>query len=169
MPLPLFDGGNYLLNQNAPEVSKMIQETRDNLSIGGSEIAVPPPGPDGNPYLFIFVGPTAEHRGSAFRLHMATSDGVELPNDAKVVVESFYKSGSERQTIFEGEYGQFQAIADQSDADSTLSVQRRVESGEDYFIRIEVSVAEGLAIPDTNAVGSDFDLDIVKLWWNESA
>mgnify|MGYP003325079671 FL=1 len=100
---------------------------------------------------------------------MATSDGVELPNDAKVVVESFYKSGSERQTIFEGEYGQFQAIADQSDADSTLSVQRRVESGEDYFIRIEVSVAEGLAIPDTNAVGSDFDLDIVKIWWNESA
>jgi len=169
MPLPLFDGGNHLLNQNGPEVSKLIQETRDGMAVGGWEIAVPPPGPDGNPYLFIFIGPTSEHRGSAFKLHMGSKDGSELPADAKVLVESFYKLGSERQTIFEGEYGQFQIIADQSDANSTLSAQKRVESGEDYLVRVEVSVPEGGAVPDPNAAGSDFDLDIVKIWWNETA
>ncbi len=169
MPLPLYGNANYVLDQDCPEVTRFIQETRDGMAVGGWELAVPEPGPDGNPFLFIFVGPTAEHRGSAVRLHMATKDGGPAPDDAQVLIESFYKTGSERQTVFAGPYGEFSAIADQDDPDSTLSAQRRVEAGEDYLVRVEVAVAEGGAVPDPTAPGSGFRIDCVKLWWNESA
>ena len=169
MPLPLYGSANHVLDQDSPEVTRFIQESRDGMAVGGWELAVPEPGPDGNPFLFIFVGPTAEHRGSGLRLLMAAKDGGELPDDAQVLVESSYKSGSERQTIFAGSYGEFKAIPDQSDPDATLSAQRRVESGEDYFVRVEVSAPEGGPVPDPTASGSSFHLDCVKLWWNESA
>ena len=169
MPLPLYGNANYVLDQDCPEVTRLIQETRDGMAVGGWELAVPEPGPDGNPFLFIFVGPTAEHRGSGLRLRMSTKGGGAAPDDAQVLIESFYKSGSERQTIYSGSYGEFSAIADQDDPDSTLSAQRRVEAGEDYLVRIEVSTPEGGAVPDPTAPGSGFRIDCVKLWWNESA
>ena len=169
MPLPLFEGTNHVLTQDSPEVTRFLQESRDGMAVGGWELAVPPPGPDGNPFLFIFVGPTAEHRGSGLRLTMAAQGGEELPDTAQVLVESFYKSGSERQTIFAGEYGQFRAIPNQEDPDASLSAQRRVESGEDYLVRVEVSVPEGGPAPDPLAKGAGFHIDCVKLWWNESA
>ena len=115
MPLPLYDGANHVLDENSPEITRFIQETRDGMAVGGWELAVPEPGPDGNPFLFIFVGPTAEHRGSGLRLHMAAADGSAIPDTAQVLVESFYKTGSERQTIFAGEYGEFSGIANQED------------------------------------------------------
>ena len=86
-----------------------------------------------------------------------------------MLVESFYKTGSERQTIFAGEYGEFSGIADQNDPDATLSAQRRVESGEDYLVRVEVSAPEGGPVPDPTAAGSGFHIDCVKIWWTESA
>ena len=169
MPLPLYDGANHVLDQDSPEITRFIQETRDGMAVGGWELAVPQPGPDGNPFLFIFVGPTAEHRGSGLRLHMASTDGGAIPDTAQVLVESFYKSGSERQAIFAGEYGEFSAIANQEDPDASLSAQRRVESGEDYLVRVKVSVPEGGPAPDPTAAGSDFHIDCVKIWWTESA
>ena len=169
MALPLYDGANYVLDQDCPEVTRIIQESRDGMAVGGWELAVPEPGPDGNPFLFIFVGPTAEHRGSAVRLRMSAAGGGALPDDAQVLIESFYKTGSERQTIFAGAYSEFSAIADQDDPDATLSAQRRVEAGEDYLVRVEVSAPEGGAVPDPSAAGSGFRIDCVKLWWNESA
>lgn len=169
MPLPLFDNANHHLDQDSPEVTRIIQETRDGMAVGGWELAVPPPGPDGNPYLFVFVGPTGEHRGSALRLRMAASGGAALPDDAQVTVESFYQSGSERQTIFSGPYGQFSAIPDQEDPEATLSAQRRVEAGEDYLVRVEVAAPEGGPAPDPTASASGFHLDCVKIWWSESA
>ena len=153
MPLPLYDGANHVLDQDSPEITRFIQETRDGMAVGGWELAVPEPGPDGNPFLFIFVGPTAEHRGSGLRLHMAASDGSAVPDTAQVLVESFYKTGSERQTIFAGEYGEFSAIANQEDPDASLSAQRRVESGEDYLVRVEVSAPEGGPVPGPDGGG----------------
>ena len=169
MPLPLYDGANHVLDEDSPDITRLIQETRDGMAVGGWEMAVPEPGPDGNPFLFIFVGPTAEHRGSGLRLHMAAADGGAIPDTAQVLVESFYKTGSERQTIFAGEYGEFSAIANQKDPDASLSAQRRVESGEDYLVRVEVSVPAGGPVPDPTAAGSDFHIDCVKIWWTESA
>ena len=169
MPLPLFDNANHVLDQDSEEITRYIQETRDGMAVGGWELAVPPPGPDGNPYLFVFVGPTAEHRGSAVRLRMAAKGGGDVPDDAQVLIESMYKSGSERQTIYSGAYGAFSAIADQGDPAATLSAQRRVEAGEDYLVRVEVAVAEGGPEPNPTAAGSGFRLDCVKIWWSESA
>lgn len=169
MPLPLFGNANHMLDENSAEITRYIQETRDGQAVGGWELAVPPPGPDGSPYLFVFVGPTAEHRGSGLRLRMASKDGVDIPDDAQVMMESFYKTGSERQTIYSGAYGEFSGIADQNDPDATLSAQRRVEAGEDYFVRVEVAVPEGGAVPDPTASGSGFHMDCVKIWWSESA
>ncbi|MDE2969549.1 MAG: hypothetical protein OXT51_05550 [Chloroflexota bacterium] len=169
MPLPLYSSANHVLDQDSPEVTRIIQESRDGAAVGGWELAVPEPGPDGNPFLFIFVGPTAEHRGSAVRLHMAAKGGGSAPDDAQVLIQSFYKTGSERQTIYAGAYGDFSGIADQDDPDSTLSAQRRVEAGEDYLVRVEVSAPEGGPVPDPTAAGSSFRIDCVKLWWNESA
>ena len=169
MPLPLFDGCNHVLDQNALEVSRVVQETRGGTAVAGWELAVPPPGPDGAPFMLIFVGPTAEHRCSAFRLHMMAADGGELPGDATVLVESYYKSGSERQTIFTGEYRQFLAIPDQNAPDSALAVQKRVEAGEDYLVRVEVTVPEDSSPPDPTAADSSFALECVKIWWNETA
>ena len=100
MPLPLYNGANHVLDQNSLEITRFIQETRDGMAVGGWELAVPEPGPDGNPFLFIFVGPTSEHRGSALRLHMAAKGGAAVPDDAQVLIESLYKSGSERQAIY---------------------------------------------------------------------
>ena len=85
---------------------------------------------------------------------MAATDSSAIPDTAQVLVESFYKSGLERQTIFAGEYGEFSAITNQDDPDASLSAQRRVESGEDYLVRVEVSVPEGGPVPDPTAAGS---------------
>jgi hypothetical protein len=116
---------------------------------------VPDPGADGVPFLFIFVGPTSEHRGSQLRMEMKGT-----PDTAMVKIESLYKSGSERATIFEGPYS---AVRDGTGA------QKRVEAGQDYFIRVQVTVPEGLADPDPAADESHFELECVKLWWNETA
>ena len=169
MPLPLYGSANHVLDQDSEEVTRYIQESRDGMAVGGWELAVPEPGPDGNPFLFIFVGPTAEHRGSGLRLQMAAKDGSPMPDNAQVHIESFYKTGSERQTIYAGAYGQFSSIPDQSDPDATLSAQRRVEAGEDYLVRVEVSAPEGGPEPDPTAPGSSFHIDCVKIWWSESA
>lgn len=169
MPLPLYDGGNYKLRRESPELQKEYQESRNGAAVGGWELRVPERGPDGVPYQFIFVGPTSEHRGSAVRLKMMAKGGGEAPGNALVRVESFYKTGSERTVIFEGQYQQFSAIPDQSAPNAAVAAQVRAEAGEDYFIRVEVAVPGGSPPPDPAADDSFFELDCVKLWWNETA
>jgi hypothetical protein len=167
--LPLYTDGNYQLRRESPELYREYQETRDGDAVGGWELHVPERGADGFPYQFIFPGPTSEHRGSAIRLKMIAKGGGEVPGDSRVLIESFYKSGSERAVIFEGEYEQFRAIPDQHAPDAALSAQNRAEPGEDYYIRIEVTVPGGSPAPDPTADDSYFELDCVKLWWNETA
>lgn len=168
MTLPLFDEGNYKLMRESPEFQREYREIRDGQAVGGWELRVPDRGPDGVPYQFIFVGPTSEHRGNAIRLKMVDRDGGELAGDARVLVESFYRTGSERTVIFEGSYEQFQA-ADQDGPEAAIAVQRRAEAGENYAIRVEVTSLGESPVPDPSADESYFELECVKLWWNETA
>jgi hypothetical protein len=121
------------------------------------------------PYQIIFVGPTPEHRGSAIRLHMVTADGDELPDDAEVLLETSYKTGSERTVMFQGIYGQFKAIPDQHAPNAAVALQKRAEAGEDYLVRLTVTLPVGGLQPDPTAGGSFFELECVKLWWQETA
>ena len=169
MTLPLFDGSNYTLTPESPETARVFEERSDGSVTAGWEMLVPPPGPDGSPYQYIFVGPTAEHRGTSIRLTMVTRDGDALSGGARVTLETYYKSGEERTVIYEGEYARFLEVPDQQDPGSALSAQRRAEAGEDYVIRLLVTAPEGDAVPDAGATGSRFELECVKLWWNETA
>ena len=69
MELALFDGCNYTLRRESLEMHREFTQHDQGQVTAGWEMVVPPPGPDGVPYQFIFVGPTPEHRGSAIRLH----------------------------------------------------------------------------------------------------
>ncbi|MBM3947287.1 MAG: hypothetical protein FJ315_07845 [SAR202 cluster bacterium] len=169
MALPLYDGANYQLRRESPELHREFQESRDGKLVAGWELRVPDRGPDGVPYQFIFVGPTQEHRGSAIRLRMMAKGGGEPDDSAAVTVESYYKSGSERVVIFSGTYGQFRRIPDQHAANAAVAAQVRSEAGEDYVIRVAVACPDGGPRPDPVADDSYFELDCVKLWWNETA
>jgi len=155
MTLPFFTDANYILTRESPECQGEFREREDGMVTVGWELRVPEPGPDGVPFLFIFVGPTSEHCGSAFRLGMKGA-----PDSASVLVHCFYKTGSERSVIFEGRYG---------DLEEAVGVQRRVEAGQDYVIRVGVTVPGGGPEPDPAAEESFFELECVKLWWNETA
>ena len=165
----LYDDFNYVLRRESPETEREFVRNELGTVTCGWEIMVPPPGPDGVPYQLIFVGPTSEHRGSAIRLQLAAKDGGEVSGDADVLLETYYKSGEERTVMFQGKYGEFKEIPDQRAPDAALAVQKRAEAGEDYVIRLAVTVTEGEPQPDPAAIGSYFELECVKLWWNETA
>jgi hypothetical protein len=167
--MELFDGCNYTLMRESPETSREFEHSEQGKVTAGWEMWVPPPGPDGAPYQFIFVGPTSEHRGSAIRLCMVTEDGDEMVDEAEVCLETFYKTGEEHTVIFQGTYGQFKAIPDQYADNAAVAVQRRAEAGEDYIIRLAVTVPAGSPRPDPTADEAFFEVECVKLWWNETA
>ena len=95
--------------------------------------------------------------------------GGEVPDDADVLLETYYKSGAERTVIFQGKYGQFKTIPDQHAPNAAVAVQKRAEAGEDYVIRLAVTVPPGGPAPDPSADDSFFELECVKLWWHETA
>jgi hypothetical protein len=169
MGLGLFDGCNYTLRREALETQREFTQRDQGNITAGWEMFVPPPGPDGVPYQIIFVGPTPEHRGSAIRLHMVTRDGGNIPDDAEVLLETCYKTGVERTIMFQGTYGQFRSIPDQHAPNAAVALQKRAEAGEDYIIRLAVTVPEDGPQPDPTADESFFELECVKLWWHETA
>lgn len=169
MDLPLFDGTNYTLTRESPETVREFVEDHEGKVTAGWEMRVPGRGPDGVPYLMIFVGPTREYRGSAIRLRIVAKDGSELPAGADVRLETYHKSGGERSIIFQGTYGEFQAIPDQHAPNAALAAQKRAEAGEDYIIRLSVTGAAGGPEPDPAADDTFFEVECVKLWWNETA
>ncbi len=168
MTLPLFADANYTLCRESPELYGEFREVQDGVVWCGWELRVPERGPDGVPFQIIFVGPTGEHRGTALRLHLEGQGG-DVPAGATVRVESYYKSGSERVVIYEGPYGAFAGIADQQAPEAALGVQQRAEAGEDYVVRVAVASPAGAPEPDPASEGSWFELECVKLWWNETA
>ena len=165
----LFDEYNYTLTRESPETRGEFENSESGSVTAGWEMLSPPAGPDGVPYQLIFVGPTAEHRGTAIRLKVAAKGGGEVSDDADVLLETFYRTGEERTVMFQGKYGLFREIPDQEADNAALSLQKRAEAGEDYVIRLGVTVPEGTSPPDTAANASYFQLECVKLWWNESA
>ena len=169
MTLPLYEDFNYTLTRESLETRREFQETKDGRVSTGWEILVPPPGPDGVPYQLIFVGPTSEHRGCALRLCLVDQQGGAVDDDAEVLLETYYKTGEERTVMFQGRYGDFKQIPDQRAADAAVAVQKRAESGEDYVIRLGVTIPESGPAPDLEANDSYFELECVKLWWNETA
>jgi hypothetical protein len=169
MGLALFDGCNYVLRRESPETQcEFVQHGQGKVTTGW-EMMVPPPGPDGVPYQIIFVGPTPEHRGSAIRLSMVTTDDATMPEEAEVLLETYYKTGTERTVMFQGIYKQFKAIPDQHAANAAVALQKRAEAGEDYVIRLTVTVPADGPQPDPTADKSFFELECVKLWWQETA
>ena len=169
MTLPLYEDFNYTLTRGSLETRGEFQEAGEGTVSVGWEILVPPPGPDGVPYQLIFVGPTSEHRGCAMRLRLVDGQGAPVSDDAEVMLETYYRTGSERTVMFQGRYGDFAGITDQQAPDAALAVQKRAESGEDYVIRFGVTLPEGSPLPDPEADESYFELECVKLWWNETA
>jgi hypothetical protein len=71
--------------------------------------------------------------------------------------------------MFQGTYGQFKAILDQRAPNAAVALQRRAEAGEDYVIRLTVTVPADGSQPDPTADASFFELECVKLWWQETA
>jgi hypothetical protein len=167
--MELFDGCNYTLMRESPETSRAFEHSEQDKVTVGWEMWVPPPGPDGAPYQFIFVGPTSAHRGSAIRLSMVTEDGEEVADEAEVRLETSYKTGEEHTVIFQGTYRQFKAIPDQYADNAAVAVQRRAEAGEDYVIRLAITVPADGPRPAPMADDSFFEVECVKLWWNETA
>lgn len=168
MALPLYQDSNYQLTRESPETVGEFVERHEGAITAGWEMRVPARGPDGVPFLMILVGPDTDHRGVAIRLHMAAKGGA-VPDDAVVRLETYHESGAERTVAFEGTYGEFARIADQHAPDAAVSVHERAEAGEDYIIRLGVTVPEGGPEPVPAAFESYFELDCTKLWWFESA
>jgi hypothetical protein len=90
-----------------------------------------------------------------------------MPDEAEVLLETYHKSGAERTVMFRGTYQQFKSIPDQHAPNAAIALQKRDEAGEDYVIRLTVS-AEGPQ-PDPTADEYFFELECVKLWWQETA
>jgi hypothetical protein len=135
----------------------------------GWELRVPEREPDGFPYQIIFVGPTAEHRGSAIRLGLASKDGGEVAAEAEVVLETCHETGTARQVIFQGKYKQFREIPDQHAANAAVAVQQRVVAQDRYVIRLTVTVPARTPLPDPAAEASFFELECFKHVLNVTA
>ena len=168
-PLPLYSDFNYVLNRDVLETAGAFTH-RDNGTVSvGWDMLVPEREADGFPYQIIFVGPTAEHRGSAIRLRLVTSNGAEVADDAQVSLETAHESGADQQIIFQGTYQQFGEIADQHAPNAAVTVQRRVVAQDRYRIRLRITVPVGSPQPDPDADGSFFELECFKHILNVTA
>ena len=156
MTLPLFDNSNYKLTNDSEEIIRRTVDKEDGKIAAAWHMRVPNAGQDGVPFKIIFAGPNFEQRGSAFRIHLVTTNNENVSGDAEVVVETSLDSGQDRKTIFEGTYQQFTSIPDQRAFDAAIAIQQRSEVGKDHIISLKVSVAEGAAEPDLSAEGTFF-------------
>ena len=158
-----------MITRYAPETLREFVRSKDGKVTAGWEMRVPEREPDGFPYQIIFVGPTAEHRGSAIRLRLVNKDGSEVSDAAEVLLETCHESGADRQVIFQGTYRQFKEIADQQAPNAAVAVQRRAVAQDHYVISLSVTVPAGAAQPDPEADKSFFELECFKHVLNVTA
>lgn len=167
--LPLYPDFNYVISRDALETSREFTHYGHGQVTTGWEMRVPEREADGFPYQIIFVGPTAEHRGSALRLRLASKNGGEISDAAEVVLETCHESGADRQVIFQGTYGQFTGIPDQYAPNAAVAVQRRTVAQDCYLIHLSVTVPSGTVQPDPTADESFFELECFKHVLNVTA
>jgi len=167
--LSLYRDFNYVITRDSPEMLREFVQRENGKVTAGWEMRVPEREPDGFPYQIIFVGPTAEHRGSAIRLRLTIRDGGEVPDDADVLLETFHATGAERQVIFTGKYKQFREIPDQLAPNAAMAVQQRVVAQDRYVMRLAVTVPAGAPPPDPAADASFFALECFKHVLNVTA
>jgi hypothetical protein len=167
--LPLYPDFNYTITRDSPEVVREFVTTENGKAVAGWEMRTPEREPGGFPCQIIFAGPTAEHRGSAIRLSLKCADGISLPDDAGVTIETMSDRGTDRQSIFAGKYRDFARLGDQHAPDAAIAAQRRAVANDRYIIRLTVSVASGGTTPDPAAADSFFELECFKHWVNVTA
>ncbi len=167
--LPLYSDFNYVLTRDALETCGTFTRSENGTVQIGWEMQVPEREPDGFPYQIIFVGPTAEHRGSAIRLRLVTRDGSEVADETEVRLESAHENGTDRQVIFQGKYRQFKEIEDQHAPNAAVAMQRRVVAQDRYCIRLLVTAPQGAPQPDLDAENSFFELECFKHVLNVTA
>jgi alkanesulfonate monooxygenase SsuD/methylene tetrahydromethanopterin reductase-like flavin-dependent oxidoreductase (luciferase family) len=160
--LPLYSDFNYVITRDAPETLRTFTIRENGVITVGWEMRVPEREADGFPYQIIFVGPTAEHRGGAIRLHLASKNGGEVFPDAEVVLETSHESSADRQVIFRGKYRQFTEIPDQHAPNAAVALQQRVVAQDRYVIRLSISVPVRSSQPDLDADDSYFELECFK-------
>jgi alkanesulfonate monooxygenase SsuD/methylene tetrahydromethanopterin reductase-like flavin-dependent oxidoreductase (luciferase family) len=167
--LPLYSDFNYVLTRDVLETVGAFTHRENGTVSVGWDMLVPEREADGFPYQIIFVGPTAEHRGSAIRLRLVTNNGAEVTDEAKIRLEASHESGTDQQVIFQGTYRQFKDIADQHAPNAAVAAQRRVVAQDRYVIRLRVTVSEGSPQPDPEAEDSYFELECFKHVLNVTA
>lgn len=167
--LPLYRDFNYVLTREAQETLREFLHTENGQITAGWDMQVPEREADGFPYQIIFVGPTAEHRGSAIRLCLTTTDGGEVSDEAEVLLETYPHPGANRQVIFQGTYRQFKETPDQYAPNAAVAVQQRAVAEDRYVIRLSVTVPTGTARPDPTAEDSFFELECFKHLLNVTA
>ncbi len=160
---------NYQLTPESPETLGEFVERNNGHITAGWELAVSERGSDGVPYRMILVGSDANRRGNLIRVHMTTSAGDELPDDAEVLIESHARSTGEMTRLYAGRYGAFKGSEGREPASGAPAIQQRAELGEDSLLRVGVSVVAGGPEPDPTAFDSSFAIDCMKLWWYETA
>ena len=155
--LPFYQDSNYLLNRDAVELVGISRNAQNGAVTLSWEMQVAQIADDGSPIQIIVPGPAADHRGCAIQLRLVTSDGVELTDDARVMLEASGPDDVDRQIMFEGIYRQFTEAADH-----TVAAQRRGVAKNDYSIRLLVSLPSTAAEPDLEHDESTFTIKCFK-------
>jgi len=101
-------------------------------------------------------------------LRLCDVKGNEIADDADVLLEARDAFDANRQTIFQGRYGQFREIPDQHAPNAAIAAQRRVVAEDGYVIRLTVSSGGGPR-PDPSAEDSFFELECFKHLLNVTA
>jgi hypothetical protein len=155
--LPFYQDSNYTLNRDAVEVVGAARNSESGRLTVAWEMQVAKIAEDGSPTQIIVPGPTPDHRGCSIHLHAVTKEGVEISDDARVVLEANDPGGADPQIIFDGSYGQFTAAPEQA-----VPAQMRGVARNDYQIKLSFILPTGVAEPDLEHEESTFEIKCFK-------
>jgi hypothetical protein len=162
--LPFYQDYNYILSPDAVELTNVTRSIQDGYITNRWEMQVARITEDGSPTQIIVPGPSADHRGCAIYLHLQSSSGVEIDDDAAVVIDTIGPDGLDAQRMFVGTYGEFKA------ADSHIvPAQTRGVAKNDYLIRLAFTVAVSSVEPDLEHEDSTFEIKCFKPLFTLSA
>jgi hypothetical protein len=155
--LPFYQDSNYTLGRDAVEIVGVARNAENGRVTVAWKMQVAQIAEDGSPTQIIIPGPSADHKGCAIHLHLATEDGAEVAPDVRVVFEASGPGGVDRQVIFDGDYGQFTMAPDY-----TIAAQMRGVAKNDYSITLAVTLPNATAEPDLDHEESTFEIKCFK-------